>query len=308
MQQEGRGLVGGIQRFSTSDGPGIRTTVFLKGCPLACMWCHNPELIDPHQQLMRSVTKCIGCGYCQEVCPRRAILMGQDGYYVDRALCDNCLACVDACTAGAMSPAGEWMTAEQVMETVRKDRGYYDKSGGGLTISGGELLMQRAFSERLLDLASDEGIGVCLDTSGCGDGDALFRMAGKADWLLYDMKCIIPEEHKKYTGLDNRVILKNLMRLAADPERRKKLWMRMPLIHGVNDTEEVILRTRDFYRDNGISKVTMLAYHELGKNKCRGIGTEFHAFAPPPHERMLEILGLFREIGMDAEILGEEIA
>ena len=177
-----------------------------------------------------------------------------------------------------------------------------------MTISGGELLSQAEFAHALLDLATAEGIGVALDTSGCGSGAALYQMSRKADWILYDMKCIDSEGHRRYTGLDNHLILENLRLLASDPEVRPKIWMRMPLIHGVNDTAEIISRTRDFYQENGLQRVTLMAYHELGINKCHGIGREAHLFSAPSHERLLEIWNCFRSIGMEAEILGEEVA
>lgn len=308
MDEKLKGLVGGIQRFSTSDGPGIRTTVFLKGCPLNCQWCHNPELISMNQQLMRSATKCIGCGYCMNFCRQGAIKTGPDGFYVDRSLCNDCLECVDACAAEAMNPAARWRTVQEVMGVVRRDAGFYEKSGGGMTISGGELLSQSQFAEALLDTARREQITVALDTSGCGDGDTLYRMARKASYILYDMKAIIPEIHKKYTGVDNNTILNNLRKLASDPETRDKVIMRMPLIHEVNDTEEIINQTAAFYQKQNLKNVTLLAYHELGINKCRGIGREPHIFQAPSHERMQEIKKIFEAVGMQAEILGEEIS
>lgn len=303
-----KGLVGGIQRFSTSDGPGIRTTVFLKGCPLDCKWCHNPELISPKQQLMRSVTKCIGCGYCRDFCRRGAIKMGEEGFYVDRSLCNDCLDCVEVCAAEAMNPAARWKTVQEVMDTVKRDAGFYEKSGGGMTISGGELLSQSRFAEALLDAAVEAGIGVALDTSGCGNGETLCRMAGKASYILYDMKGILPKVHKAYTGVDNRGILDNLRKLASNPETRKKVIMRMPLVHDVNDTPEIIEATAAFYRETGLPEVTLLAYHELGISKCKGIGRTPHVFTAPSHERMLEIKSCFQNVGMHVEILGEEIA
>lgn len=259
-------------------------------------------------QLMRSSSKCIGCGYCITVCAEGAIVHGDEGLTVDRNKCVNCMKCVEVCAAEAMSVDGEWKTVEEIMKVVIRDRGFYGKSGGGMTISGGELLSQASFAGALLDAAREENITVALDTSGCGDGGRLFELAQKAQYVLYDMKCILNEGHRRYTGRDNTLILDNLRRLAADPEIREKIIMRMPLIHDVNDMPDVILATRDFYRVNGLKAVTLLAYHELGISKCKGIGREAHVFQAPSHERMLEIRDVFAEAGMQAEILGEEIA
>lgn len=301
------GFVGGIQRFSTSDGPGIRTTVFLKGCPLNCQWCHNPELISPHQQLMRSITKCIGCGACHSVCPQKAIQLGTDVYFVNWELCDDCLSCVEVCTAQAMQAAGSHQSPEQVFELVLRDKGFYDKSGGGLTISGGELLLQPAFADQLLELAKYHGISVALDTSGYGRTEDLFRLARRADWLLYDIKCIDDACHRAYTGVSNRVILNHLCGLAEDPDLRKKILVRMPLIHNINDTPEIICRTVEFCRDHGLQSVTLLPYHQLGISKSRGIGRPTQTFEPPSADRMQEIQTAFQKAGISAEILGSDI-
>jgi glycyl-radical enzyme activating protein len=306
-KEERSGLIGGIQRFSTSDGPGIRTTVFLKGCPLSCQWCHNPELISQKRQLMRRESKCIHCGYCIPICPSGAIHAEKNGLSVDFSRCIDCFQCTDICTAEAMQIVGEWKTSKEVIETVIRDQGFYEKSGGGLTISGGELLMQSEFAESLIDLARMHGISTALDTSGFGSGEILLRLARKADWVLYDMKCINPEGHKKYTGKDNALILANLRLLASDKDVKKKIWMRMPLVHGVNDSEEIITTTANLYRELQLQRVTIMSYHELGINKCKGIGRPFYKFTPPDHARMLAIRDTFARLGMEAEILGEDI-
>ena len=306
MQKELKGLVGGIQKFSTEDGPGIRTTVFLKGCPLNCKWCHNPELINPQKQLMRSDKKCIGCGECIKVCPVGALSVDEGRFIIDRDRCTGCLKCTEVCYSEAMNPVGKDMTVQEVMALVRQDKGYYQKTGGGMTISGGELLMQHEFASALIDAASDEGIGTVLDTSGFGDGDVLLELARRSTNILYDMKFITDEGHRQATGVSNSLILDNLRRLAADRDINPKLIMRMPLIQGLNDTAEVIDATCEFYRQNRIKNVTLLPYHELGVSKSRNIGRVVELFCPPTPERLLEIRRQFEEIGMNVSVLGED--
>lgn len=307
MMNHIKGCVGGIQKYSTSDGPGIRTSVFLKGCPLQCRWCHNPELIRPEKQILFTAQKCIGCGNCVKACPNGSLKHLGDHIQINGDTCGRCYACVDHCYAEALRLAGEEMTVDEVIRLVRQDRGYYERTGGGMTISGGELLLQADFAEALLDAAVAEEIGVALDTCGCGDGDRLFRMAQKADYILFDMKSIDDEVHKAATGVSNKMIIQNLERLADDPRINKKIWMRMPLVRGINDTEDIINRTCAFYEKHHLSYVTLFPYHELGISKYKSLGQSFENYSPPDSDRLDEIKALFEAHGTKTDILGEQI-
>lgn len=301
-------LIGSLQKFSVEDGPGIRTTIFMKGCPLSCKWCHNPELIDPQQQLIQSPNNCIGCGYCVSICPQGAVTRDPEkGVVIDRAKCDVCLACADQCYAQALRPVAKPMTIDEILRIAEQDKGFYDNTGGGITVSGGEILMHAELVIKLIDEAGKRGINVCIDTCGFGDSQALLEMALKENVtdILYDMKSINDDIHKAYTGVSNQPIIDNLRMLAGDARTADKLVMRMPLIKGVNDSDHIIQRTGQLYREIGIKRVNLLPYHSLGISKERNVGGMQEAFEEPTEERMTEIEIYFKnEINLDVKVLG----
>lgn len=289
-----RGVITDVQRFSLYDGPGIRTTVFTKGCPLRCVWCHNPECIAPHIQLSYSARKCIGCGACAAACPHGVHVVGAEGHTLRWARCTGCGACVGACPTDALSLSGREVRAGDVLQEALRDRAYYESSGGGLTISGGEPLMQPDFTYALLHVAHAAGIHTCMETSGVAPWAALERMLPVTTLFLFDWKSGVAARHKARTGAPQRRIEENLDLLLAGGAQ---VVLRMPLVPGVNDTPEDLKGIAALLRRYpAVARAELMAYHRMGADKYAQHDLTYTLPDVPdmPEQRKVEILDFLR--------------
>ena len=268
-----QGTIFDIMKFAIHDGPGIRTTVFLKGCPLKCLWCHNPESQKREKEISFIPEKCIGCGWCFEHCPQHAHIM-QDGKHVLlRDRCERCGVCAEKCYAKAIEVIGREVTVEEVLTEVLKDKPFYDNSGGGMTVSGGEPMMQFEFTAALLRAAKDAGLHTCLDTSGFAPIDNYLKLLDLVDIFLYDIKDTDPERHKKTTGVPLPPVLDNLKKLDAAGGRT---ILRCPLIPGINADDKHLQGIAEIANSlTHLLEITLHPYHPLGKSKSERIGGQY---------------------------------
>ncbi|MBN2239214.1 MAG: glycyl-radical enzyme activating protein [Dehalococcoidales bacterium] len=298
------GTIFNIQKFSVHDGPGIRTTVFMKGCPLHCRWCSNAESMSPYPEPGIIRSNCDLCGECTAVCPLGALTIAGNELRIDRSLCDGCGKCVDACYRDAITIYGRQVTVDEVLDVVRKDKDYYLGSNGGVTVSGGEPLRQSIFVFELFKKCREEGILTCLDTCGYASGEAIKAVLPYVDYILYDLKLINPEKHEQFTGVDNRVIKDNA---ATAVSSGASILFRIPLIKDVNCTLENITETAEFISSLGEGlSIEMLPYHRLGIGKYRTLDRDYPGIdmETPSAEEMQQMKEIFEHYGVQCTIGG----
>lgn len=299
------GIVFDIKRYAIHDGPGIRSTPFLKGCPLDCLWCHNPEGKDPRPVLSFVDARCLSCGACAAACPEGAIDFSPGSFpKTNRERCTACGACVKVCPTGAREIIGRRYTPQGLIEELLRDRPFFEASGGGVTFSGGEPLAQPEFLRECLILARKKGLHIALDTSGYAERELVLEMGRLSDLVLYDLKDMDEERHLKNTGVPLAPILGNLLALA---EAGIPLWIRIPVIPGINDDGKTIHKYVSFLTalDRNYP-VYLLPYHEIGREKYGRLGLPYRldGVKPPSQARMEELARIFSEAGFEVHIGG----
>lgn len=291
------GLIFDIQRFSVHDGPGVRTTIFLKGCPLRCGWCHNPEGLEARPQLQYREELCIGCGDCASVCSREVHGLSEGEHQVEFARCRACGDCAAVCPSGALSLLGRTISPQEALEAALRDRRFYGEEGG-VTFSGGECTTQPEFLLEALALCREAGLHTAVDTSGLVNTDVLNRVAEQCDLFLYDIKAISPDVHRAGTGVENTAILENYKRLVSQGRR---VWVRVPVIGGFNASREEMENIAHFLHANpGAEQIELIPYHRLGIGKYAQIGraTPLDAERIVSHEQLQSYFESFRRLGL----------
>jgi pyruvate formate lyase activating enzyme len=298
------GLVFDIKKFALHDGPGIRTTVFFKGCPLRCAWCHNPEGQLPVRELMVRRSRCIRCGACAPCCENDAIEIKKDGPHIVRGMCKVCGACAEACNSDAVQLVGKWMTAKEVMAEVLKDTPFYEQSGGGVTFSGGEPLAQPIFLRDLLKASKRAGLHTTVDTCGHGPWKALDSILAHTDTFLYDLKHMDDRRHRQYTGVSNKRILQNLERLAKS---RAKIIVRYAVVPGINDDDKNIREMAKFVAKlKRIERIDVLPFHTMALEKYSSLNRNegMAGVKLPTKENLRRIAKTLEERGLKVMIGG----
>ena len=298
------GVIFDIRKYSIHDGPGIRTTVFFKGCPLRCWWCHNPEGQDVEPELVYRKSRCLGCDECSKSCQREAISLVAQSISVNREKCVPCNNCCRVCPSDALSIAGKQMTVKEILEEIEKDRTFYEESRGGVTFSGGEPLMQPDFLNALLNECKERAIHTAVNTCGFAQYEIIDRMRDKVDLFLYDIKTMDNRKHRKYTGASNEQILKNLKKLA---ESGSSIVISFPIIPSINDDDKNVTRTAEFISSlPNIQQVNLLPYHRAGIEKYKNLGKPYKLdkIQPPSNQRVKSVKEKMEAFGIRVGIGG----
>ena len=298
-------LVFDVKRYAINDGPGIRVTIFLKGCPLSCRWCHNPESISPKVQKMYTSSKCIGCGECVKICPIEACELTPDGIVTDDSICLRCGECAGVCPALATEMSGRYESVADLLEVIENERPFFDQSGGGVTFSGGEPLLYPDFLIKILDACGQLNIHRTIDTAGLAKTETVLEVAKRTDLFLYDLKLMDSEKHKQWTGVGNSRILQNLEALARTGA---DIQVRIPLINGVNSDAHNIKATAEFVAAlSGPRKpVSLLPYHNVAGGKAAKLGKEYDPgiMLEPGEDELVRIIDQFAAVGLTASVGG----
>ena len=298
-------LIFDIKRYSINDGPGIRLTIFFKGCPLRCRWCHNPESLLPQVQKLYTASKCIGCGECVKVCPNHASSLSEGGVQTDVDLCQICGSCAKACPTLATEMSGRAYSVEELMGIIEKEIPFFDQSGGGVTFSGGEPLLHTSLLCDLLKLCGERQIHRAVDTSGYALWPDLFKVSEQTELFLFDLKLMDATRHKQFTGVDNRLILENLQALAATGAQ---IEIRVPLILGINDDRQNLEQMARFVAELPGTRpgISLLPFHAVAENKYKKLGQayEISEMAEPTLEQLQQATELFARQGLVASVGG----
>jgi len=297
------GLVSDIQRYTLHDGPGLRTLVFLKACPLRCLWCCNPEAQRPFPELSFFSRICIGCSECVRACPKAAIEYTEEKVKINRQLCNNCGKCTEVCPTGALTLIGKKMSWKSVMEELEKDRLFYEESKGGITLSGGEPFAQFRFTKKILEECKKRYLHTAIETCGYTEWEKFKEILEFTDLIIYDLKNMDSQIHKKLTRRPNELILNNLRKISKG--FKGQLLIRIPMIPGYNDSEENISSTAKFIKElEGVKDVHLLPYHRLGVSKYEKLGKKYQLpkLTPPTKERRQKLVKLLRLRGFQVYV------